>query len=183
MKKIALILLVGAIGCGHDPEPSFKYSYSITNNAGFDVQLSCTGCQQFTIKDKETQVVNTDTEIAMYQVSATISTVKKTYLDEVDKKTFTVVSYEFDVIYKVEGDAQSVNITVKNSAGQTQQFNNLILPQTYEYRDFEGHDLFVSATNNTTHGTVRVKVFLKEKLLDLGVTTLSNGTATATGTK
>lgn len=180
MRILSLFLGMGLIfmsSCGPDPDPVFRYSYTVVNNAGFDVTLSCQGCETVTIKDQEQKLVKTNTALADYTITHTSD--KKIDIQETTTNQFTLTSYSFDVIYKVAGDAASVDVTLKNATGATEQFASVTPPAEYKFRDFTSKDLYISAKNKGTTGTVLVQIFYKDKLLVGDTNSLSRGTATA----
>lgn len=118
MKKIALILLVGAIGCGPDPEPSFKYNYTVFNDSGIEIQLICSGCETVKIAVGQTKTLKTNSLFSDYTLAATATTTKKLESEETTTNSFTIWSYEYDVIYVVSGDSNGADVTLKNELGQ-----------------------------------------------------------------
>lgn len=183
MKKIALAFIVGAMsGCGPDPEPSFKYSYSIFNDAGFEIRLTCEGCEPFTIADNQTKTLKTNTPFGNYIPKATITNVRKIESEETSIHNFTLWSYEYDVIYTVAGDSPGADVILKDAAGETVEYlNQGPLPVRYYFRDFPGHEVYLSAKNKYNSGVVRVLIFHKEKLLLEKYSATAYGTATASG--
>jgi len=71
-----------------------------------------------------------------------------------------------EVVYKVTGTATSVNITLSNSTGGTEQYGNVSLPKVYSYTTFSDNFLYISAQNNGPSGTVDVECYYKGELKD-----------------
>lgn len=176
------MLLMCLASCGPDPDPTpvFKHTYTVINNAGFDVMLSCQGCETVTVKNQEQKAINTNTAFADYTI--TFTSEKKIDFEETASNQFTLTSYGFDVIYKVAGDAASVDVTLKNATGATEQLLSVTPPAEYKFKDFSSSTLYISAKNKGTTGTVQVQIFYKDKLLVGDTNSLSRGTATASET-
>ena len=74
--------------------------------------------------------------------------------------------YEYKVEYKISGTAKSVSVTLSNPTGGTEQYSDVSLPKTYHYHYFPNNFLYISAQNNGSSGTVRVKCYYKGQLKD-----------------
>lgn len=73
---------------------------------------------------------------------------------------------EYEVEYEIWGTANSVNITLSNSTGGTEQYGNVILPKTFSYIKFSADFLYISAQNTGSSGTVNVRCYLYDNLKD-----------------
>ena len=70
-------------------------------------------------------------------------------------------TYEYKVEYKISGTATSVDVTLSNSSGGTEQYSDVYLPKNYSYSYFSDNFLYISAQNNGSSGTVDVKCYYK----------------------
>lgn len=180
MKTIACVALLSMLAaCGPDPDPVFKYTYSVSNTAAFAVVMSCLGCEAVTIASNSQTTLKTNTEFADYALSPAITTALKVTYDEADPNEITLRSYEFDVEYRVTGDATALDVTLKNASGDTEQYSGINPPTTYQFRDFTSGELYISAKKTGTPGTVLVQIFYKERVLVGDMTTVSKGVVTA----
>jgi len=68
--------------------------------------------------------------------------------------------------YKISGTATSVDITLSNSSGGTEQYSEVILPKVYSYSNFNANFLYISAQNNGPSGTVNVECYYEGVLKD-----------------
>jgi hypothetical protein len=59
--------------------------------------------------------------------------------------------------YEISGTAYSVNVTMENGNGGTDQYSDVLLPHTYTVNmaDF----LYCSAQNNGSTGSVKVEIY------------------------
>jgi hypothetical protein len=73
-------------------------------------------------------------------------------------------TYEYEVEYKISGTATSVNVTLSNSSGGTEQYSDVDLPKNYSYSFFSDNFLYISAQNNGSSGTVDVKCYYRGTL-------------------
>ena len=71
-----------------------------------------------------------------------------------------------EVVYKISGTAPSVNITLSNSTGGTEQYSDVILPKVYSYSTFSDNFLYISAQNTGSSGTVNVECYYMGELKD-----------------
>lgn len=181
MKKIALAFIVGAMsGCGPDPEPSFKYNYTVINTAGFGVSLSCQGCETVIVATDGQKQVKTNTLFEDYLISPTSPTSRKLHSEEGDTDEWIIRSFEYDIIYKVKGggDNQTVDVTLTNSSGNQEQFINVALPVMYQFRDFTSEQASISAVKNTGTGPLTVEIHYREIMVSAR-SSVSSGTVSA----
>ncbi len=78
---------------------------------------------------------------------------------EYSSKVVFYSTYEYEVEYKISGTATSVNVTLSNSSGGTEQYSDVDLPKNYSYSFFFDNFLYISAQNNGSSGTVDVKCY------------------------
>lgn len=64
------------------------------------------------------------------------------------------------VKYEITGTSTSVNVTLNNATGGTEQFSDVTVPHTYTYDDYTSSFLYISAQNNGETGSVTVKIYL-----------------------
>jgi hypothetical protein len=85
------------------------------------------------------------------------------------------------VQYSVTGTASSVNITLNNATGGTEQYSDVPLPWEKEYSDFQDWFLYLSAQNQGSSGTVIVEIYHNGKLIDSAASSGAYVIATASG--
>lgn len=90
-------------------------------------------------------------------------------------------TYEFVVQYIVSGTAPSVDVTLSNATGGTEQHTNVLLPVEYNYSTFSDTFLYISAQNNGTTGTVTAECYYRGLLRDSATSTGAYVIATASG--
>ena len=87
------------------------------------------------------------------------------------------------VVYKIDGSAEEVDVTLSNATGGTEQYTGVSLPHKYSYSSFSDDFVYISAQNQGEYGTVRVYIYVDG---DLFKTSSSSGAyviATASGLK
>lgn len=166
MKTLSGIIVLSMLAsCGPDPEPVFKYTYTVINTAGFAVQMTCSGCEPITVLSDEEKVVKSNTAFDDYELSPMTTTILKLDAEETDGDEFTIRSYEYDLIYELTGDATSMNVTLTNAGCVEEQFNNVVPPATYRFRAFECDNLAITVTLDDPSESLMLKVLYREKLI------------------
>jgi uncharacterized protein YceK len=66
----------------------------------------------------------------------------------------------FKAQYKISGTASSVNVTLANGHGGTEQYTSVKLPYSYDLPTSSGSFLYCSAQNNDSSGYVQVDIVL-----------------------
>lgn len=66
----------------------------------------------------------------------------------------------YAVEYEVTGNAPSVDITIENEQGGTSQYADVPIPWDYEFARTAGEFVYVSAQNQTDHGSVTVTIYV-----------------------
>lgn len=69
-----------------------------------------------------------------------------------------------DVRYEITGTATKVDVTLNNSTGGTEQYDDVYLPKTYTYSPFSDWFLYISAQNQGESGTVTVSIYVNGTL-------------------
>lgn len=87
--------------------------------------------------------------------------------------------YDHEVIYKISGSASSVNITLSNAQGGTEQYSNVVLPFEVKYENFNHWFQYISAQNQGSSGSVTVEIFYRKKLVKKSTSSGSYVIATA----
>lgn len=171
MKKLILLIIsISVLGCSNDDNNQENYQFR--NSTEFEVTVKpfknlLDGAPdfEFTIKKGESKTYTSDYMYSIFDVSS--------------KETSKLFDYKFDgdvrvisllvpaVRYKITGTATSVDLTYKTSSGTTQQ-KTVNLPFEIEYPYYTGDFKYISAQNNSSSGSVRVELFIKESLVDTG---------------
>ena len=91
--------------------------------------------------------------------------------------------YDYTVQYKITGSASLVDVTLNNSTGGTEQYDNVPVPKIYSYKYFEDWFLYISAQNQGQTGTVTVSIYYKDNLFKTSTSSGAYVIATASGSK
>ena len=83
--------------------------------------------------------------------------------------------------YSISGTAATVDITLNNATGGTEQYSDVSLPWEKHYDDFTDWFLYISAQNQGSSGTVTVKVYHNGNLVDSATSSGAYVIATASG--
>lgn len=70
---------------------------------------------------------------------------------------------EKTIKYEVSGTAKTVSITMNNATGGTEQFSEVPTPWSETFKMKSGF-LYISAQNQTSSGTVTVKIYVDGKV-------------------
>jgi len=88
-----------------------------------------------------------------------------------------------EVVYLIKGTARTVDVTLSNATGGTEQHFDIWLPFFLGYERFPGEFLYISAQNKGAQGTVTVEIFYKGHLYKQSTSSGSYAIATASGSK
>ncbi len=99
-----------------------------------------------------------------------------------------------EVVYKVSGTAITVNVTLNNASGGTEQYGDVQLvfegadgyewvPVTYSYSSFTDNFLYISAQNQGEVGSVRVDIYVNGQLFKTSRSSGAYVIATASGSR
>lgn len=69
-----------------------------------------------------------------------------------------------NVTYEATGDADTVDITVMNGKGVTEQYMDVKLPWRMDYSEFGASQLYMYVYNNGDSGTIKITVYVDGKL-------------------
>ena len=93
------------------------------------------------------------------------------------------LSYHGDEVeYRITGSASTVDVTLNNSDGGTEQYSGVSVPHTYSYSNFRDWFLYISAQNNDSYGSVTVAIYLNGVLKKSATSSGAYVIATASGT-
>jgi len=88
-----------------------------------------------------------------------------------------------EVMYEITGTAQTVDVTLSNATGGTEQYSIVRLPKKYIYTSFVDRFAYISAQNRGTSGTVTVSIYLNGELFKTSSSSGAYVIATASGTR
>lgn len=69
-----------------------------------------------------------------------------------------------NVTYEATGDAETVDITVTNDMGSTEQYNDVPLPWRMDYDGFVASQPYIYAYNNGDVGSIKISIYINGKL-------------------
>jgi hypothetical protein len=87
------------------------------------------------------------------------------------------------VVYKIDGTAEEVDVTLSNPTGGTEQYSSVFLPYKYSYDSFSDDFVYISAQNQGEYGTVRVSIYVDGELFKSASSSGAYVIATASGLK
>jgi hypothetical protein len=95
-----------------------------------------------------------------------------------------------EVEYEITGTASSVDVTLSNAQGDTEQFSNVTLSHSkvgrskiYPYDSFPSHFLYISARNQDNTGNVTVSIYVNGNLFKTSTSEGPFAIASASGYK
>ena len=93
----------------------------------------------------------------------------------------TVPTYEYEIRYTVTGTASTVNVTLNNSGGNTEQYSDVSVPAEYAYETFDDWFFYISAQNQGETGSVTVRIYYRDDLIEEATSSGAYVIATASG--
>jgi len=164
--------------------PKVEYDYSFTNNTSFNLTISPMSSgdfQTFSLSSSQTKVIKSTSSVLYFLTNGSTGSYIIDY--ERDGRSISLYQYLYRVEYEISGTASSVNVTLNNSTGGTEQYSTVLLPKKYSYTTFSDSFLYISAQNNGSSGSVTVKIFLYGKLFKTSTSSGAYVIATASGSK
>lgn len=86
------------------------------------------------------------------------------------------------IIYTISGTAPSVDITMSNAGGGTEQFSGVSIPWSRTFGAKKDDFLYISAQNNGDAGSVSVEIFVNGSKIKSAFSSGAYVIATASGT-
>jgi len=187
MKKIIILIAALFLITGCDtPTDSYDSSYNITveNTTSYVLTISDSygDFNTFTISAGETKVIKSNSSYISLKISQSQTTKIIDYEYTSDSK-IRIYAYDYTVQYKITGTANTVNVTLNNPSGGTEQYSNVSVPKTYSYKYFADWFLYISAQNQGSSGSVTVSIYYKGNLFKSSSSSGAYVIATASGSK
>jgi len=88
-----------------------------------------------------------------------------------------------NVTYEVTGDAESVDITLTNSTGDTEQYNDVPLPFRMDFGGHSDSDVYLYAYNRGESGSINLNVYVNGQLFKSAYSSGPYVNAVVTGAK
>ena len=88
-----------------------------------------------------------------------------------------------NVTYEVTGDAESVNVTVSNDNGSTEEYTDVPLPWRMDYGGFDESYVYLYAYNRGESGTIHLAIYVNGQLYKTATCSGPYCNAVATGNK
>jgi hypothetical protein len=182
MKKIVL-LFIGILIFGCSADKDIQENYMFRNNTDYEVTVKpfknlLDGAPDFafTIPKRESKTYTSDYMYSAFDVSSTETTKLFDYDYEGDVRVISLLVPA--VKYKITGTVSSVDLTFSTPSGGTQQ-KTVSLPHEIEYSYFADNFKYISAQSNSSSGSVRVELYIKNILVDTGFCNIGYCIATA----
>lgn len=171
MKKIVLLFAVFLMfGCSSDSDNQQTYQFRNATDYKVTVKpfknlLDGAPDFEFTIAKGESKTYKSDYMYSIFDVSSVETTKLFDYNFEGDVRVINLLVPA--VRYKITGTATSADLTYKTPNGTTQQ-KTVNLPFEIEYSYYTDDFKYISAQSNSSSGSVRVELFIKNSLVDTG---------------
>ena len=157
-----------------------KTEYKI--NVVIDSDIIDTNIKSFSVSPGGTTNIKSEYGIVpIFNATVEGNTILKVDYYEGDASVTFNKIYEYTVEYKISGTAQKVDVTLSNSSGGTEQYDNVYLPHSYKYREFYDSFVYISAQNQGETGSVTVSIYHKGTLFKTSTSSGAYVIATASG--
>lgn len=87
----------------------------------------------------------------------------------------------YNVVYRVKGTAQLVDVTMRNQTGNTEQISNVKVPNAQEYTMERGDFVYISAQNQGETGSVTCEIEVNGVVVETATSTGEFVIATCSG--
>lgn len=184
IKFSIIIYFITLYSCTDILSDNEKYTITFINDTDYTLTISdqFNDFNTFTIRSGETKNIKSKSSVVIFDISHP-STSKVIDYEYVELKKYRFYQYNYTVQYKITGTANSVDITLNNSTGGTEQYSNVSVPKTYSYKYFEDSFLYISAQNQGQSGSVIASIYYKDNLFKTSTSSGAYVIATAYGSK
>jgi hypothetical protein len=141
-------------------------AFTFTNNSSYTITVSDSyddNFDSFSISTGETKTIYSTSNNDSYVLSGTTGIYSVSY--KLVSDIFILYQYEFEVEYRISGTATTVDVTLANSSGGTEQYSDVVIPHSYTYKTFSDDFKYISAQNNGEAGSVTVAIYIKGTVL------------------
>ena len=182
MKNLTLILFsIFAFGCSNDSENLENYMFRNSTDYKVTVRpfknlLDGAPDFEFTIPKGESKTYTSEYKYSIFDISSAETNQLFDYNFNGDVRVISILIPA--VTYKITGSAGSVDLTYSTPSGGTEQ-RTVSLPYEITYSYFTNDFKYISAQSNSSSGSVRVELFIKNSLVDTGFCTSGYCIATA----
>jgi hypothetical protein len=166
-------------------ESEYKYTITFINNTDYTLTVSdntFNDFETFQIHSGKTLIIKSKSSFVLFDITHP-STSKVIDYEYINDNKVRFYQYNYTVQYKITGTANTVDVTLNNSSGGTEQYSNVSLPKTYSYKYFEDWFLYISAQNQGQSGTVTTSIYYKDNLFKTSTSSGAYVIATASGSK
>ncbi len=153
------------------------------NNTSFILDISDkngTDFEPFTIDAQESMLVKSISLDDTYSIATREDTYPHIIEYSIEPGKTIIVNQWIPVIrYEITGTARTVDITYKNSMGETVTLDDVSLPFEKMYKKFPTDIAEISAKNQTNNGTVELSIYKNGELNKTSTTTAPYGNVQA----
>lgn len=176
------------LSCNSPTEPSVMEKITFKNETNFQINITITSdiiktdTKSFSIAANSQVDIKAEYGIVpIFDASVEGNSQLQVYYYETD--SFVTISsvYVYEIEYKISGTATSVDVTLNNSNGGTEQYDNVSVPHTYSYKNFNDDFVYISAQNQGESGSVTVKIYHRGALFKSSTSSGAYVIATASG--
>lgn len=186
LSVISILLVIILYSCSDNSTNSdYKYNITFINETSYTLTISDAiggDFETFSIASGQTKSIKSKNQNIFFNISHP-KTDKIISYETISSNKFRLFEYNYTVQYKIFGTAHSVNVTLNNPSGGTEQYSNISLPKTYSYKHFEDNFLYISAQNNGESGSITVQIYYQDKLFKSSSASGAYVIATASGSK
>lgn len=179
---ICLIFLMSS--CSSVLDTNVNYNVPFLNNTSYTLSISDSygnDFSSFNIAPGEYKVIKSKSSFVVFNIKGSTGNHVIDYVRVGNE--IRLYQYEYTVEYKISGTTSTVDVTLNNSMGGTEQYNNVMLPKIYSYKHFNDNFLYISAQNNENAGSVIVEIYYKGSLFKASKSEGAYTIATASGSK
>ena len=133
MKKLLILLLVASLTACSLLLEEKTYDTTFINNTSYSITVSDyagNDFDSFSIGSGKTKTIASKSEYDVYKITGP-STVLYDYTRS--GNVITIYQFENTVVYEITGTASSVDVTLNNASGGTEQYDNVAIPHTYNH--------------------------------------------------
>jgi len=166
VSAILIILIASIFSCDSPTEPDYMENVTYKNQTSYQINISITSdiiktdTKSFSIPANGQKTIKAEFGIVpIFEATVEGNSHLQVHSYESGSSVTIAKVYTYEIEYKITGTASSVDVTLSNASGGTEQFSNVALPKTYSYKNFYDNFVYISAQNQGSSGSVTVTIF------------------------